>query len=424
MRHALSPLLFTALILGPVTARADAAAEARFQDEIARRAYAARRYEDAARAFMVEQRLAPNPNIVFNIALCLQQLHRHADAYMYFAEYLASDDADEARRRQAEQALASLRPRVSLVTVASTPPGAAIFVDRRELGQYGVTPRVLALDAGPHRIWVEKDGYRPAETNVELGLGAESQVTLAPEQILGRLRVEAPTSATVRVVDAEGHVVAEGPTPFDEAIPPGTYQAEARAGAERWSEPVVVRAEQTSALTASLVGPTGAATVTANVTGALVTLDGRERGFTPQVLAGIPVGDHALEVRAEGMRTYEGTLSVEEDDHAWVTVDLEGESATGVGPATWIVGGLALALGAAAGITTGFAADANARFEARRAMMQPASAVASESQSLNLAADSLWVGAGVAALIAVVLLATTSDFEARPSRATITRGER
>ncbi|MCA9608742.1 MAG: PEGA domain-containing protein, partial [Myxococcales bacterium] len=295
---------------------------------------------------------------------------------------------------------------------------------RRELGQYGVTPRVLALDAGAHRIWVEKDGFRPAETNVELGLGGESQVMLHPEQILGRLRVESPTAAQVRVVDTEGHVVAEGPTPFEEGIPPGTYRAEARAGEERWSEPVLVRAEQTSALTAALVGPTGAATVTANVTGALVSLDGREQGFTPQVLASIPVGEHALEVHAEGMRTYAGRLTIEEDDHAWVTIDLEGETASGVALPTWIVGGLALATGIAAGIMTGFAADANARFDERVSLMQPASAVADESRAFNLAADSLWIGAGLAAVITVVLLATTSDFESRPSRAMVTRGGR
>ena len=55
-------------------------------------------------------------------------------------------------------------------------------------------------DVRSHRIWVEKDGYRPAETSLELGLGGESQVMLHPEQILGRLRVESPTAAQVQGV--------------------------------------------------------------------------------------------------------------------------------------------------------------------------------------------------------------------------------
>lgn len=421
--RALALLALTAL-LAPSPARADAAAEARFHDDIARRAFAARRYEEAARAFMVEQRLAPNPNIVFNIALCLQQLQRHGDAYMYFAEYLASDDQDPARREQAREALAALRPRVALVTVESEPHGAAIFVDRRELGQYGVTPRVLALAAGPHRIWVEKDGYRAAETSVELGLGSESRVALAPEQILGRLRVSAPTAARVRVLDPDGNVVVEGDAPLDRAIAPGTYRAEARAGVERWSEPVVVRAEQTSELSAQLVGPTGDATVTANVAGALVSLDGRDRGFTPQVLAAIPAGEHTLEVRAEGMRTYSGRLAIEDDDHAWVTVYLEPDRPIGVADPTWVLTGITLALGIAAGVTTGFAADASARFADRQRMLQPSGGLADESRALNVAADAIWIGAGVAAIVTLILLATTSDFDARPSRAAVSRGGR
>ena len=127
---------------------------------------------------------------------------------------------------------------------------------------------------------------------------------------------------------------------------------------------------------------------------------------------------------AEGMRPYAGTLSIAEEDHAWITVDLSDESATGVSEGTWIVGGLSLALAIAAGVTTGFAADAHDRFRALYGMLQPAGAVADESTTFNLAADSLWIGAGIAALTAIVLLATTSDFEAQPSRAMVSRGGR
>lgn len=404
-------------------ARADAAAEARFHDEIARRDYAARRYEDAVREFMVEQRLAPNPNIVFNIALCFRRLNRHADAYMYFAEYLAAGDPDEGRQRESEAALSELRPHVALVRVESEPEGAAIFVDRRELGQYGVTPRVLALSSGQHRIWVEKDGYRTAEQSVDLDLGAEATVTLAMEQILGRFRLGAATAAHVRVLDADGRVVFEGDTPVDEQIAPGNYQVEATAGDERWVEPIRVRADGVTESTASLVGPTGVATVTANVSGALVSLDGSARGFTPQVLTAIPVGTHQLSVAADGMRAYESELDVDADDHTWITVDLRPDGGSGISPATWVTGGLAIAAAIAAAVTTGFAIDAHDRFVAARSAMQPAGPIAGESTTLNMAADALWLSAGVAAITAVVVFFATTDFGDEPSRATVMRGE-
>lgn len=407
----------------PTAASADAAAEARFHDELARRHYAAGRYEDAAREFMVEQRLAPNPNIVFNIALCFQQLRRHADAYMYFAEYLASDDEDPTRRQTSERALIQLRPRVALVDVRSTPPGLDVYVDRRELGQYGVTPRVLALSAGEHTIWIEGDGYRRAETTVDVELGGERQVTLSPEQILGRLVVNAAARADVRVFDAEGQLAHEGQTPLDEPMPPGTYRVVATAGEERWSEPVVVRADTTTEATATLSGPTGEVTVTANVTGALVTLDGRDSGFTPQVLASVPVGAHELRVTADGMNPYVGQVEIEQDDQLWVTLELEPASSFQIQPVTWIVGGISLAIFAAAGVTTGFAADAHGRFQSARMMGQPILGLADESNHLNLAADILWLSAGVAAIAAIVLALTTTESGSRPSRATFSRRE-
>ena len=414
-------LFAVAATLSAAPARADRAAEARFHDELARRHYAARRFEPAAREFMIEQRLAPNPNIVFNIALCFQHLRRHPDAYMYFAEYLAAG-TDESRRTQAQTALRQIHPHVALVRVESDPPGASIFVDRRELGQYGTTPRVLALDAGEHRIWVELDGYRNAERTTELSLGNEATVRLSPEQILGRLRVGASTAAQVRVIDAAGELVAEGATPFDEELPPGTYQVEASAGEERWSEPLLVRGEATTEATASLRGPTGEMTVMATVTGALVSLDGRERGFTPQVLRDIPVGEHALTVTSDGTAPYRGTIEIGTDYRAWASVTLEPVTSLEIQPYTWAVGGLTLAILGAAAITTGFAVDTHDRFEVARANDGGnLVALSDQSTALNFASDMLWLGGALSAAVTVVLFVATTDFGGRASRATIER---
>jgi hypothetical protein len=57
-------------------------------------------------------------------------------------------------------------------------------------------------------------------------------------------------------------------------------------------------------------------------------------------------------------------------------------------------------------------------------MSPPAPSLVDESASLNLAADALWIGAGLAAVAAIVLFATTTELEARPSRATTARGRR
>src|SRR5688572_7342148 len=111
----------------PRVASADDAAQARFHDDLARSAYAAGRYEQALREFFLEQRIAPNPRVAFNIALCFQQLRRHDDAFLAFTEYLEGGEDDAARREAAERAIRELSPRVARVRVETEPPGARIF---------------------------------------------------------------------------------------------------------------------------------------------------------------------------------------------------------------------------------------------------------------------------------------------------------
>ena len=57
--------------------------------------------------------------------------------------------------------------------------GAEVLVDREDLGGRGLSPRTLALPAGPHTVVVRKEGYRraeaaPAVARVVERLGAEA----------------------------------------------------------------------------------------------------------------------------------------------------------------------------------------------------------------------------------------------------------
>jgi hypothetical protein len=416
--------LATTALCVATPARADLAAEARFHDEAARGHYTAGRYDAAVREFMIENRLAPNPNIVLNIAFCFQQMNRREEAFMYFSEYLAATEDVADRRAQAQQALARLRPEVALVQVDSEPAGATIFVDRPELGEYGRTPRLLALPAGEHRVWIQREGYRQAEQTVTVVVGREVSVNLQPEQILGRLHLVATAEAEVRVSGLDGTAVWEGSTPVDTALPPGTYSVEAIArGGDRWSEPVTIRPEASTEIEAELVGPSGSANVVASQAGALVRIDGHDMGFTPQVLTDIPIGEHRLEVSADGAQPYSGTLGIEEDMRAWVSVSLSPSAGSIPNAETWTLGGISLALLAGAGVFTALAATAHSQFQNDQMMGLGTLDSAAQANSMAVTADLLWLAGGGAALGAVVMLIVSLEQGSRPSSATVTQEE-
>ena len=88
------------------------------------------------------------------------------------------------------------------IRVTSTPSGAAVLVDGREVG---ATPLAdLGFPAGRHEVWVKKQGYEPYGKQVDLGAGRSLSliVELVPSGSLkGRLFVEAdPREASVRIL--------------------------------------------------------------------------------------------------------------------------------------------------------------------------------------------------------------------------------
>ncbi|MEC7523564.1 MAG: PEGA domain-containing protein [Myxococcota bacterium] len=385
------------------TARADRAAEARFHDEAARRHYDAGRYDAAVREFMIGQRIAPNPNTLLNIAFCFRALERNEEAYMYFAEFLDADTEHPERRARAEEALQELTPRVALVRIESDPSGADIYVDRAELGRYGQTPRVLALTPGEHRVWVEREGHRPAASVVTLERGRTVTVTLEPPAIVGRLRLTASAPARVRVIGPSG-VVWEGESPVDAELPAGHYEVRAVSGRDRWSEALTVPADGVASAHAELTGPTGELSVIANHPGAQIRIDGEEWGYAPQVLGRVPVGTHQLELRLDGMRPYAGEIEITEDARSWARVSLSPAPRGPFTEDTVTAGALALALLGAAGVFTAMTVQSHDQLTTSQQSGRSYLDSLDETNRFAVTADLLWLAGGAAALTTLVLV--------------------
>lgn len=425
------------VVFAPFGARADDAAQARFHDQEARSHYEAGRFEQALEEFFLAERLAPNPRTVFNIALCFDRLHREEEAYLFYQEYAASDDADETRRSFVLTALARLEPRLARVRVDSDPPGATVYVDGRDHGAYGTTPRVLALPAGSHRVQLEREGYVVAESEVLLARGQEATVSLSLTRVVGHLVVESSVGGSVTVQDDAGAIVASGPAPLDAILPAGAFSVELVAEGHRpWRDLARVEADASRTLIARpepLPAPTGELTITSNIPGASIEVDGERVGFAPTVLPGVSVGQHRVEVHSEGLDAYEGSVSIEPNVRSWLTVSLVPPARTTRSELTWIVGGVGLAAAAAWGVLGALAISNRDAFD--RGLMinndptmstlhSDVNPLREQGNTLSAAAD-ITLGVAAAAVgLSVVLFFATENTESAESSGATAREER
>ena len=295
--------------------------EAEVQFQIGAERYQAGDYRGALEHFLASNRLVANRNVVFNVARAYEQLKQSADAYRYYSQALEGEQAPDTRGR-IENALVRMEPLVAVLRVESDPPGAAIYLGRRDLGALGETPIALGLVAGRYRVIAELPGYEPAETAPQdLALGTKTHVLLRLTQILGTLVVDGePRGAAVRLDD--DRAAAACILPCSTQVPPGRHTVFVSAsGYQSAATTVNVQARATSTAVVRLASLTGALLVSSEIQGALISVDGERRGFAPAALS-VPLGPHTVTVTHAGFRPFEQQVDVTADGQARVDVDL------------------------------------------------------------------------------------------------------
>jgi outer membrane receptor for ferrienterochelin and colicin len=255
--------------------------------------------------------LVANRNVVFNIARAYEKLQRYPEAFRSYDAALAAEP-DPAARQKLQAALDQLRPHVAVLDIATDPPGATIFIDRRDLGPRGESPRALGLPAGSYKVIAELAGHYPAETDVAaVRVGSVTAVKLTLPPILGSLRIEGPATGAAVAIDG-----AQGPhctIPCALDLPPGRHVLHLELAGFRPADLLAeISAKSEVVLRPRLEQRTGTAVVATDEPGALVEVDGKQSGFTPAVLT-LPVGTHHLRISARGYRASERELLVRED---------------------------------------------------------------------------------------------------------------
>jgi outer membrane receptor for ferrienterochelin and colicin len=208
----------------PRGARADDLAdEADLQFQLGADRYKEGDFRGALEHFLASNRLVPNRNVSFNIARSYEQLKLYPEAFRYYTQALEAE-TDPAARARVETALGHIKPNVAVLKVVTEPPGATIYINRRDLGPRGSSPKVLGLAAGRYKVIAELAGYHPAESlEVDTQLAGETELHLKLEPKLegltGTLVVNADERGALIEVDGKPRAF----TPSIVTVPAGTH---------------------------------------------------------------------------------------------------------------------------------------------------------------------------------------------------------
>ncbi|MBX3192528.1 MAG: TonB-dependent receptor [Labilithrix sp.] len=308
------------LPLLPRQARADDVAdEADHLFMLGAERYQDKDYKAALQHFLASNRLVRNRNVMFNIARTYEHLRQFPDAYRYFQRSLEGE-TDPAIKQRIKESLQRIGPSIALLEVKTDPPGALIYLNRKDLGDRGAAPQTLALTPGTYTVIAELPGYDEATSPpTEVKVGTEKTISLKLTRVVGMVRVSGADGAAVRVDAEDSPVLCTAPC--DAPAPPGQRTLIlTKEGFRTGRLTVQVKANTITPLKAALEAETGSLVVNADERDAVIEIDGRTRGFTPSVLE-VPVGVHDVRVTLRGFRPVE--KRVEMRANAQTQLDLQ-----------------------------------------------------------------------------------------------------
>jgi hypothetical protein len=326
-----------ALTVVASAAHADSALDARYFDARGRAHYAAGDFAEALRAFLQAHRIAPSPATRFNVGLTAQLSGEPQLAWSSFEAYLAStpapddgraDGADAHDSRQRADAVARQRAveaHIAVLTITSDPPGAQVYVDRREYGARGVTPVRVAVLPGAHRVTLEAARHATGTVDVVGEAGAHHPIALTLEPRLGAVSfVGVSPDTRLRLRRDDGLASEVGPDARQ--LPIGRYEARVVSEAVVAAPVFFHVVEGSEARATFVVRPAHVAVgrlVVRSSPSATISVDGVPRASTPEVLTDVPVGAHRVTISAPGYTPWERVVLVHPNQSTSLSVQLE-----------------------------------------------------------------------------------------------------
>lgn len=212
------------------------------------------------------------------------------------------------------------------ININSAPPGATVRLDDQGSPPIGTTPiRNRMVRAGVHTLFFELQGYVPGRLDINVARNGETFT--GSLQQAGSINVTADVPNASVTVDGQERGTA--PTRVD-GLAPGPHVVELRApNLPPFSQTVTVQGGQVAAVSAQLRPATGTVRVVlTNPNGpvpsnAQVLLDGVPLMGTPPSSDQVTVGNHVIQVMAEGFRPVTQNVTVAAGQTQAVAITLE-----------------------------------------------------------------------------------------------------
>lgn len=172
-------------------------AKRKFEDGV--RAFAERRYADAAQSFREADAIQPSPALSFNIARSYERLEDPPAALRWYRDYQRrspqATNRAEVEARVVELSRTLEARGVQQVSVLVEPAGAEVLIDARPPN---IAPFTTELQPGKHHVTVRARGYADRELDFELEARTPRDVTITLEPLGATTpsAVIAPSTAT------------------------------------------------------------------------------------------------------------------------------------------------------------------------------------------------------------------------------------
>lgn len=200
------------------------------------------------------------------------------------------------------------------VNIESTPPGATVYLDDPNGAPLGVTPlRRVRITRGQHTLIFKLANHE--DFSLPISVRRNNETFRATLQPLGTITINAANEGA-QGAEARIDGAPVGPLPVRQTVRPGRHLIQVgREGYVTFSQWVEIAGGQILALPVALereAPQTGSILVAGDVSGAAIYIDGEPRGATPNVVEGIPAGEHVVEVRPNdpGMQPFRQTVRV------------------------------------------------------------------------------------------------------------------
>lgn len=190
--------------------------------------------------------------------------------------------------------------------IESSPTGAVVTVNGVERGEAPVV--VSDLKPGRHTVKVRKDGYHENRQNVSLVAGDHKTIAVELTELTGLVLVQSnPKGADVTLDGAF-----RGKTPLMMSdFPSGAHRLQiAKPGYFAKDVEVTVRDRVPQLVNLDLTSDAATLAVNSEPAGAIVLVNGSNRGTTPCRIDALPSGEVQLEVRAEGYASFRQSVKL------------------------------------------------------------------------------------------------------------------